>query len=225
MTHALSSLAGSIAMASLETAASIAATASDVPDSSWIGIGLGLLLLALVLFAVELFIPSGGMLGILCGLAAIASVIAFFLYSPAMGGFALLVYLIATPFLLVYGVKLWSRTPIGRRLILGGTEELDGRGLNEEEIDQEIEERRRQTHATDASLIGRIARTVTPLRPVGVIRLDGRRLDALAESGVIDTDADVEVIAVLDNQIKVRPARDRGRTASGGSDPTPSASS
>ena len=181
MTHALLHLA--------QTAAPAAAAATDVPDASWIGIGLGLLLLALVLFAVELFIPSGGMLGILCGLAAIASVISFFLYSPAAGGFALLVYLIATPFLLIYGVKLWSRTPIGRRLILGGTEDLDGRGLDEDEIDQEIETRRRTTHETDASLVGRIARTVTPLRPVGVIRLDGRRLDALAESGVIDAEA------------------------------------
>jgi glycine/D-amino acid oxidase-like deaminating enzyme len=147
------------------------------------------------------------MLGILCGLAAIASVTSFFFYSPAMGGFALLVYLIATPFLLVYGVKLWSRTPIGRRLILGGTEELDGRGLDEDEIDQEIDARRRLSAESDASLLGRIARTLTPLRPVGVIRLDGRRLDALAESGVIDVDTDVEVIAVLDNQIKVRTVR------------------
>lgn len=206
-----------------QTVTQTAAAASDVPDASWIGIGLGLLLLALVLFAVELFIPSGGMLGILCGLAAIASVISFFLYSPAMGGFALLIYLIATPFLLVYGVKLWSRTPIGRRLILGGTEELDGRGLDDDEIDQEIESRRRQTHDSEASMIGRIARTATPLRPVGVIRLDGRRLDALAESGVIAADADVEVIAVLDNQIKVRPVRDRDPdiAAPDGAIPTP----
>ncbi len=190
-----------------QTTALAASAATDAPDASWIGIGLGLLLLALVLFAVELFIPSGGMLGILCGLAAIASVTSFFFYSPAMGGFALLLYLIATPFLLVYGVKLWSRTPIGRRLILGGTEELDGRGLDEDEIDQEIDARRRLSAESDASLLGRIARTLTPLRPVGVIRLDGRRLDALAESGVIDVDTDVEVIAVLDNQIKVRTVR------------------
>ncbi len=204
-----------------QTTALAASAATDVPDASWIGIGLGLLLLALVLFAVELFIPSGGMLGILCGLAAIASVTSFFFYSPAMGGFALLLYLIATPFLLVYGVKLWSRTPIGRRLILGGTEELDGRGLDEDEIDQEIAEKRRQTHASDDSMIGRIARTATPLRPVGVIRLDGRRLDALAESGVIDADAEVEVIAVLDNQIKVRPVRNRGDASADDPSPTP----
>ena len=187
--------------------AQTATTAAEAPDASWIGIGLGLLLLALVLFALELFIPSGGMLGILCGLAAIGSVASFFMYSGSAGGFALIIYLIATPFLLVYGVKLWSSSSIGRRLILGGTEDLDGRGLDDAEIEAEIEARRRSTREADASLVGRTARTATPLRPVGTIRIDGRRLDALAESGVIDADLDVEIIEVLDNQIKVRVIR------------------
>lgn len=187
--------------------AQTATSASEAPDASWIVIGLGLLLLALVLFAVELFIPSGGMLGILTGLAAIASVISFFQYSPAAGGFALLVYLVATPFVLVYGVKLWSSSSIGRRLILGGTEDLDGRGLDEDQIEAEIEERRRSTREADASLVGRTVRTLTPLRPVGVVRVDGHRMDALADSGVVEADQEVEIIEVLDNQIRVRQTR------------------
>lgn len=187
--------------------AQTATAASEAPDASWIVIGLGLLLLALVLFAVELFIPSGGMLGILTGLAAIASVISFFQYSPAAGGFALLVYLVATPFVLVYGVKLWSSSSIGRRLILGGTEDLDGRGLDEDQIEAEIEERRRSTREADASLVGRTVRTLTPLRPVGVVRVDGHRMDALADSGVVEADQEVEIIEVLDNQIRVRQTR------------------
>lgn len=187
--------------------AQTATAASEAPDASWIVIGLGLLLLALVLFAVELFIPSGGMLGILTGLAAIASVISFFQYSPAAGGFALLVYLVATPFVLVYGVKLWSSSSIGRRLILGGTEDLDGRGLDEDQIEAEIEERRRSTREADASLVGRTVRTLTPLRPVGVVRVDGQRMDALADSGVVEADQEVEIIEVLDNQIRVRQTR------------------
>ncbi|MCP4939827.1 MAG: hypothetical protein GY921_11620, partial [Phycisphaeraceae bacterium] len=37
------------------------------PDSSWLVIGFGLGILALAIFAIELFIPTAGMLGILCG--------------------------------------------------------------------------------------------------------------------------------------------------------------
>jgi membrane-bound ClpP family serine protease len=55
-------------------------------------------------------------------------------------------------------------------------------------------------------MVGRLATTATPLRPIGVIRFDGRRLDALAESGIIEEGIEVEIISVVDNQIKVRAA-------------------
>ena len=93
---------------------------SESGDPFWLSVGFGLGVLALILFAVEIFIPTAGMVGILCGISAVGSIIAFFQYSGSAGGLAILTYLIATPFLLVYGVKLWSQSPIGRRLILGG---------------------------------------------------------------------------------------------------------
>ena len=108
--------------------------ASDTGDPVWLAIGFGLGVLALLLFAVEIFIPTAGMVGILCGICAVASIVSFFQYSAAAGGFATILYLVATPFLLVYGVKLWSQSPIGRRLILGGTDTLDGESLEGEDL-------------------------------------------------------------------------------------------
>jgi membrane-bound ClpP family serine protease len=49
-----------------------------------------------------------------------------------------------------------------------------------------------------------MATTATPLRPVGIIRYEGRRLDALSEAGIIEEGVEVEIVAVVDNQIKVR---------------------
>ena len=46
---------------------------------------------------------------------------------------------------------------------------------------------------------------MTPLRPVGVIRLDGHRRDALAEAGIIDQGTEVRIVEIIDNQLKVRP--------------------
>ena len=54
---------------------------------------------------------------------------------------------------------------------------------------------------------------LTPLRPVGVIEIDGVRHDALAETGAIDERSEIEVVEVLDNQIKVRPHRDVEKSA------------
>ena len=180
---------------------------SEAGDPVWLSIGFGLGVLALILFAVEIFIPTAGMVGILCGISAVGSILAFFQYSGSAGGFAILTYLIATPFLLIYGVKLWSQSPIGRRLILGGTDAVDARGRDEESVEAELAADRREAVELEESMIGRVATTVTPLRPIGVIRLDDHRRDALAETGVIEEGVEVEIVEIVDDQIKVRPRR------------------
>ena len=197
-------LPGTIASLSLLAVQTGTGAAESENNATWLAIGLGLGLLALLLFAVEIFIPTAGMIGILCGLCAIASIVAFFQYSSSAGGFAILVYLVATPFLLVYGVKLWSHSPIGRRLILGGTDTLDGSGMDAREVEERVESMAASSRAAEDSMLGKMATTATPLRPVGIIRFQGRRLDALAEAGIIEEGVEVEIIAVVDNQIKVR---------------------
>ena len=197
-------LPGTIASLSLLAVQTGTGAAESENSATWLAIGLGLGLLALLLFAVEIFIPTAGMIGILCGLCAIASIVAFFQYSSSAGGFAILVYLVATPFLLVYGVKLWSHSPIGRRLILGGTDTLDASGMDAREVEERVESMAASSRAAEDSMLGETATTATPLRPVGIIRFQGRRLDALAEGGIIEEGVEVEIIAVVDNQIKVR---------------------
>ena len=182
-------------------------------DPAWLALGIGLGVLALLFFALEIFIPSGGMIGILCGIAAVASVFAFFKYDTAAGALALVTYLVATPFLLIYGVKIWSHSSIGRRLILGGTDAVDGRGRTEEQISDELTQHAAAERSTRDALIGRRGVALTPLRPVGVIEIDGARHDALAETGAIDERSEIEVVEVLDNQIKVRPRRDVEKSA------------
>ena len=47
--------------------------------------------------------------------------------------------------------------------------------------------------------------TETALRPVGTVRIKGRRTDGMAEAGVIEANTPVVVTDIYDNQIKVRP--------------------
>ena len=54
-------------------------------------------------------------------------------------------------------------------------------------------------------LIGLQGVTITSLRPVGKVRIEGRRIDAMAETGIIEADTPIVVVDVYDNQIKVRP--------------------
>jgi membrane-bound ClpP family serine protease len=158
---------------------------------------------ALVLLALELFIPSGGLIGLLCGVAAVGSVVCFFRYSTATGLASVAVYLVLAPLLMVLIFRVWVHSPLARRMILGGAEEAEGG--SSEDLQPAAERSRLARLAQMQQMVGAEGVTVTALRPVGTVRINGQRLDALAESGIIEAGVPVVVADVYDNQIKVRP--------------------
>ena len=52
--------------------------------------------------------------------------------------------------------------------------------------------------------LGRSGLALTPLRPSGMIDVDGRRVEAMAESGLIGVGAVVTVVAVRSGRVVVR---------------------
>ena len=62
------------------------------------------------IFAVELFIPTGGLLAILCVGSAISSVVLGFMHHPTLGMSLLALYSVAAPFMLVYGLRIAARS-------------------------------------------------------------------------------------------------------------------
>ncbi len=164
--------------------------------------GLILLGIALVLLLLELVVPSGGLIGVLCGVAAIGSLVAFFQFDTTLGFVALAAYVLLGPVLIYFGFKLWINSPLGKRMILGAAEEvLDEHG----DALPAAEAARRERMEKLRQLIGAEGVTLTALRPVGTVKIAGQRLDALAEFGVIEANTPVIVTEVYDNQIKVRP--------------------
>ena len=158
------------------------------------GAALGILLL-------ELLVPSGGLLGLLCGVAIIGSITAFFRYDTTFGFVSLLGYAILTPFVIVFGFKLWIQSPLARRMVLGGLEGSD----DAEGAPNPAEQARLGRHGELRELIGAEGVTITALRPVGVVKINGQRVDAMAESGIVEANTPIVVADVYDNQIKVRP--------------------
>jgi membrane-bound serine protease (ClpP class) len=159
---------------------------------------------ALGILFLELLVPSGGLLGLLCGVAAIASIVSFFQYDTTFGVAALLLYAILTPVLLVFVFKLWIHSPLAKRMVLGGTTDQtleDG----EQDTLQASEKVRLKRIEELRQLVGAEGVTETALRPVGFVKINGQRLDAMAESGIVEANTPVVVTDVYDNQIKVRP--------------------
>lgn len=164
--------------------------------------GFILLGITIVLLSLELFVPSGGLIGMLAGVAAIGSIIAFFRYDTTWGVVAALSYLILGPIIGIFGFRLWLNSPLARNMILGGNDPntLDA----DDDSAMSAEHARQERLAQLRQLIGAHGTAVTPLRPVGTVRINGQRIDAMAESGVIDSGSPIVVTDVYDNQIKVR---------------------
>lgn len=165
----------------------------DKDDLLWWG--LGLLGASALLLVLEVFIPSGGLILMGATLSALGGVVALFVYDVAWGLAGLLSVVVLGPIVFFSGLNLWRHTPIGRRII-------------GEPSDEETEAERKQ--ALDSarareSLIGAEGEVVTELRPVGIVRIDGQRYEALSETFYVKPGTRVRVSAVEGNSLKVRP--------------------
>ena len=144
------------------------------------------LALAMVLFVVEWFIPSGGILA-MSSLGSLAAGV-FFLYKvdTTLGLIGAIVSLGALPFL----------TPIFRGIAMKEGEQRPC--LGEHGIAGATGKQRMQ------SLVGQEGEAVTDLRPVGTCRIKGERMDCLATPGPIRAGAKIRVIAADGMQVKVK---------------------
>ncbi len=171
-------------------------------DDSYIFWGMALFGIALLLLLLEFIVPSGGLIGALCAIAIAGSVFSFFKYDTMWGYVALALYAIFGPVLIIFMFKFWLHSPMAKWMILGGIEQNENEsGDAAMSPDQARSERMAELN----ELIGLRGVTITSLRPVGKVRIEGRRIDAMAETGVIEADTPIVVVDVYDNQIKVRP--------------------
>lgn len=159
--------------------------------------GFGLFALAALLLLVEVFVPSGGLIGGISLLAAMAGVVAFWRHSTTWGLSSLLALLVLAPAAVAFAFKVWPNTPIGRLMILGDPEEAERDAAVRAERD--LEEQRRRD-----ALLNEEGVALTDLRPGGTVRIGKERHDALATGPVIEAGERVRVVGFETGQVKVR---------------------
>ncbi|CAN5769162.1 hypothetical protein BH23PLA1_BH23PLA1_07550 [soil metagenome] len=151
------------------------------------------LIIGLFLLMAEVFVPSGGLLGLLAAGFLLVSLWLAFSFSTTMGLNFLLALGLLLPLAVVLAVQIWPRTPMGRWIIL------------KPPTPEDLEPAPGPSHGGRLEhLIGQYGRSLTPLRPSGVIDFDGRRLDGLSEGGMIPPGALVKAVQVRSGQIVVR---------------------
>lgn len=153
-----------------------------------------LLVLALAFVTLEVFVPSGGVLGFLAGCSLIASLAVVF---TGVGLLAASIYLaliaMVVPMLIVALIKWWPYTPIGRRV-------LNLPPGQEHEITGAVD------YSNWKQLVGRVGIAQTTMLPSGMVLIDGRKFDAASDGTVIERGDPVQVIATEGNHIIVTKA-------------------
>jgi membrane-bound serine protease (ClpP class) len=151
-----------------------------------------ILLAAVVLLIMEAFVPSGGVLGVMSATAFVAAICAAFAYGGLKLGTAFMaVTALVIPVLIYALIKVWPMTPFGKRIL-----------IQPPESSQVLP----QLHRDRQQLVGQHGVAISPLLPAGAIRIGGRTLDAISDGMTIEKGTPVEIIAVRNNSLVVRPA-------------------
>lgn len=152
-----------------------------------------LFVLALALVMLEVFVPSGGVIGVLAALAVMGAVGMAFYRGPGTGLTFLVMALVALPSVLALALKIWPETALGRRILptIPTAQEV----LPDNEHRRGLQE-----------LVGKVGRARSLMLPSGAAEINGRTVDAVSEGVAIESGQLVKVVEVRGNRVLVRPA-------------------
>lgn len=151
-----------------------------------------LLAIGLGLLAMELFVPSAGVLTIASVICLVAAIIVGFTKSMTVGVGMLGITMVIIPAALAAAVRLWPHTPIGRLILLARPDSPDDVLPNSQE------------YRGLKQLVGKVGVAETPMLPSGIVRVEGETYDALSEGTPIDPGSAVLVVDVRTNRLVVR---------------------
>ncbi len=145
-----------------------------------------------VIFA-EIFIPSGGLLGLIAfGLFGYSLFVVFTDISTTAGGLFLAVDMIGLPFLIYWGLQVLARSPATLSQTLSSQEGVISQNPNLE------------------LFINQKGEALADLRPSGSALIDNQRVDVVSCGEYIEKGSKIIVVKVTGNQVVVSlPHKDR----------------
>jgi len=153
-----------------------------------------LLLAGLGLVILEVFFPSGGLLGFLSACAIVGSIVMGFRCEPRplVGIGILLTAIFGVPVVLMIALHYLPHTSMGRKFLLMVP--------RSDEVLPDSPKKRRLK-----ALIGQVGRAKSKMLPSGVITVGGRTIDAVSEGMAVEPGQPVRIIEVRANRVVVRP--------------------
>ncbi len=148
---------------------------------SLLAIAILLFFAAIVIFAIDLMIPSGGVLVGVTACFAFAAILVAFRHSTNTGVWMLIATLGAAPLMMWGFLEIWPRTPLGRRM----TSPPAPAG----EFVWSDAAKSKDAHA----LIGAEGMAMGEMIPSGLVQIGNQSYEAFSESGPIDAGTPVRV--------------------------------
>jgi membrane-bound ClpP family serine protease len=154
-----------------------------------------LLIVGLAVMVLEVFLPSGGILGFLSLTAIVAAIATAFLEMGATAGFVVLaVATVVVPTVLALAFRWFPETPLGRRVLPPPPDPADVAPAAARRLELE-------------KLLGRSGRALSEMLPWGMVEIDGVRVEAQSDGGPIECGAAVQAVSVQGRYLVVAPAR------------------
>lgn len=153
------------------------------------------LVLGIALLSLEIFVPSGGILGFLTFCAMTTAIVLAFMHSLLAGLSIMLAVMVAIPAVVIVGINFLPYTYVGRHVLL--------KAPTAEEVLPTAESWGKLT-----DLVGQIGKAKTKMLPSGAVEVNGRTVDAVSEGLPIDPGQLVKVVEVRANRVVVRPVED-----------------
>ena len=137
----------------------------------------------IVLIAAEVLLPTHGLIGLAGAISILVSVAFCFAIDPWIGLGVFAATLAASPFAFALAMRIFPRTPFGRRLLLPP-------------VKDEVPPVTVQ--------IGQVGVTVSELRPMGTCEFAGVRVEALSDQGIVAPGQKVRVVNLNNRRPTVR---------------------
>jgi len=137
----------------------------------------------LALLIGELLLPTPGILGVLGAGLVVAAIGVCFTINQWLGVVVMLAAVGIAPFAAGWAMKIWPKTPFGRRVVL-----------------PEV----RSIPQPPTVHIGQVGTTRSDLRPTGEVDFDGQRVEAASELGWIPARSTVRIVAIDEGLPRVR---------------------
>lgn len=142
----------------------------------------------------DFFLPTGGVLSCLAAIAIVAAIILGFFEGTVLGLVLLVSTALLLPALFGLAIKYWPQTPLGRLILIQ-------RPRSEDVLPEPIRDHRLQL------LIGKHGTAKCVMLPGGAVSVDGKTYDAVSEGMPVENRQLIEVVAVRNNRLVVRPVQ------------------